>query len=142
MTVTRLKYRGAHMRVTKARGRACGHLCVDCGNTASQWSYRHDDPNEIEDEAGRQYSVDPLHYDPRCRRCHIRFDLRHRATELRGIAGPIVLELKFVVYQRDVARRHGDRDGEELWDDELERLMEPLKGRIGLPRRHTCHNLW
>lgn len=52
-----------HLRVIRARGKAAEHPCVDCGGTARDWSQIHD--------------ADPLvvtNYEPRCRRCHRRYD--------------------------------------------------------------------
>jgi hypothetical protein len=52
-----------HKRVTKARGPASQHACVDCGEPAEDWS-----------------TVNPLSHDvrdrfkPRCRTCHRRYD--------------------------------------------------------------------
>lgn len=72
-------YGTAHDRVRKQFGSATGHQCVDCDAPAAQWSYNHDDPNEMFDHklSARPiaYSADPLHYSPRCVPCHKRFDL-------------------------------------------------------------------
>lgn len=127
-----LSYHAAHTQVSKIRGRARHHQCIECGNPARQWSYDHIDPDELESPTGLQYSVDPDHYDPRCMTCHRTFDRQHRRAELQAIAEPIVDQVKHAVAQRDRARRHNDRPAEDYWDDELERLIEPLQGRVGL----------
>lgn len=75
-------YQSAHGRVKQLRGAASLHPCIDCGGSATDWSYDHGDMNELTDERGRPYSVDPSYYHPRCRPCHKRFDndfLRNRA---------------------------------------------------------------
>ena len=72
-------YGAAHDRVRRANGSASGHACVDCGGRAAQWSYDHEDPDEIQASglsAGPiSYSVKPEHYVPRCISCHKLFDL-------------------------------------------------------------------
>ena len=69
-------YVGAHCRVKRLRGSARDHTCIDCGRPAADWSYDHADPNEKHCAQG-PYSPDPDHYDPRCKRCHNRFDHGH-----------------------------------------------------------------
>lgn len=65
---------GLHDRLKHRRGKANEYACVDCGGQAAEWSYDHDDPNERPSDHG-PYSLDYDHYDPRCVRCHRRFDL-------------------------------------------------------------------
>lgn len=67
-------YVAAHGRVKSLHGPASRHLCVDCLNPAEDWSYDHEDLDERCDVRGRPYSMDPLHYSPRCRTCHKSFD--------------------------------------------------------------------
>jgi len=77
-----LTYGGSHGRVSRTRGRAVGYDCVDCGGPADEWSYNHQDPNElravISNNKGYQYEVpysaNPDHYDPRCKPCNVAFD--------------------------------------------------------------------
>jgi len=73
-------YSGAHMRVRKARGSASECTCVDCGKQAIDWSYDRNDPAELVGLTSRghetTYSADPAHYSPRCRSCHVVFDIR------------------------------------------------------------------
>jgi len=80
-------YGGAHNRVHRERGRAKNHPCWDCGQPAFDWSYNHEDPDEVEGIVtmrGRDflmpYSLKPEFYVPRCRTCHSAFDRRHLNT--------------------------------------------------------------
>jgi hypothetical protein len=66
---TDIGYPAAHYRVRRDRGKAALHSCVDCGGTASDWSYDGTDPDERTDR-GRAFSLDPNRYQPRCRSCH------------------------------------------------------------------------
>lgn len=72
-------YPAAHERVRADRGLVQTHSCVDCGRPAQHWSYNHTDEAErLATGLSKNpiaYSVDPLHYSPRCVRCHKRFDL-------------------------------------------------------------------
>lgn len=76
-----LNYYYCHTLVRRSRGSARLLSCVDCGGLAEEWSYNHQDPNEIVGvvKIGRHtypatYSADPEFYDPRCRLCHRAFD--------------------------------------------------------------------
>lgn len=66
-------YRLAHIRVGRAKGKASEHDCAECGATAEQWSYNHQDPAAFVDRHG-PYSGDPQFYDPLCAPCHKRRD--------------------------------------------------------------------
>lgn len=75
-----LSYRGVHARVVKAKGKASEHACVDCGNIARDWSLNKDCDYEM---IQAQHQVLPVSYDvdnyePRCKSCHIRYDLQNR----------------------------------------------------------------
>ena len=77
-------YRSAHRKVYRAKGRARDYACVECGGGATDWSYDGLDPDEMHGSnnvgtAPRAYSMDPNHYQPRCRRCHLQKD---RAVEV------------------------------------------------------------
>lgn len=67
-----------HEQLREARGHASAYACVDgCGRKAQEWSYDHEDPNELRGIHGRSivtYSLDDNHYQPRCSRCHREFD--------------------------------------------------------------------
>jgi hypothetical protein len=72
-------YEGAHARVRRARGKARDYACVDCGGDAQDWSYDHGDSQELVGASGSRYagiaySLDPAHYQPRCKACHVMFD--------------------------------------------------------------------
>lgn len=72
-------YTAAHERCRRDRGRVQEHQCIDCGAPAQHWSYNHNDRDErlAYGLSARPvaYSLDPMHYDPRCVPCHKRFDL-------------------------------------------------------------------
>lgn len=69
----------AHKRVHRVRGKAAERSCVDCGGRADEWSYDNADPRElVEKKHGMAYSLDPNHYEPRCVKCHRRFDAARR----------------------------------------------------------------
>lgn len=70
-------YGAIHTRLAVARGSARTHACVDCGGSADQWSYDHDDPDEMISSLGHPYSGDLDHYLPRCCSCHRAFDAAH-----------------------------------------------------------------
>lgn len=67
-------YRSLHTRLTRERGHAASHQCVDCGDQANDWSYDNADPDEKVSPEGMAYSTDLSRYAPRCRRCHLTFD--------------------------------------------------------------------
>ena len=68
-------YWAAHQRVIAERGPAAAHRCA-CGAPAREWSYDGADPAERAYPArGWRYSLDPIHYLPRCRSCHRRATL-------------------------------------------------------------------
>lgn len=69
------KYRAAHSRIARDRGKACEHSCVDCGVQAQHWSYMHTDPDELMSDTGQPYSLDTSQYAPRCVPCHRAFDI-------------------------------------------------------------------
>ena len=78
------EYGAAHDRVRRLRGPASDHRCVDCDGAAAHWSYDHRDPDERRSATIKgcpPYSLNPEHYEPRCARCHRRFD----ATVERGV---------------------------------------------------------
>lgn len=77
-------YGAVHVRLRKERRSATLYACVDCGESAEEWAYDHDDPAElVEIRRGRgvRYSADLTHYRPMCKPCHSRFDVRD--AELR-----------------------------------------------------------
>lgn len=72
-------YIAAHQRVYRDNGKASSHGCVDCDQPAREWSYDHLDPKALVGTVGTVegllYSLDPAHYQPRCKSCHTKFDL-------------------------------------------------------------------
>lgn len=72
----RASYNAAHLRCKRDRGPVQVKACVDCGRPADDWSYNHDDPDELISPEGLPYSLSPSHYSPRCRSCHRRLDAR------------------------------------------------------------------
>lgn len=68
-----ITYGAAHMRVRSDRGSARDHVCR-CGAQSAQWSYTHQDPNEMQSDLG-PYSPDPAFYVALCVPCHKRDDL-------------------------------------------------------------------
>jgi len=74
-----ISYFGVHRRLTRTRGPANQHPCVDCGATAVTWSFNSktaagDVLTEIVDGCELAYSTDIADYVPRCRRCHAAYD--------------------------------------------------------------------
>ncbi|CAN5549341.1 hypothetical protein BH11ACT6_BH11ACT6_29840 [soil metagenome] len=77
-------YSAAHLRTSKARGRARDHACVDCSGPAAEWSYQHGSDKELTElrsmprgsERLVTYSPDPDDYAPRCKSCHTKYDRR------------------------------------------------------------------
>lgn len=74
MRMPHARYRAAHARVDRDRGKAREHACVDCGTQAQHWSYMHTDPNALSSDDGQPYSLSSEHYAPRCAPCHAAFD--------------------------------------------------------------------
>jgi hypothetical protein len=73
------RYTAIHKRLTRARGAARQHTCVDCGGRAREWSYDNQDAHAVHGQVGRfvcAYSLDLDHYEPRCTPCHRKFDMR------------------------------------------------------------------
>lgn len=75
-----VSYDGAHMRLYELRGPARSHPCVDCGETADEWSYGGTCPTEQISDRGCRYCTHPEHYRPRCRSCHRALDARIRRS--------------------------------------------------------------
>lgn len=68
-----VEYRAAHVRLGKARE----HTCVDCEGPASEWSLNHDADALVSNDKytmGKEYSLNPEDYSPRCRSCHRKYD--------------------------------------------------------------------
>ena len=67
-------YSQAHLRLKNDKGRPDQHDCVACAQPAREWAYMGDCPQELTDELGRVYSLDPARYEPMCVPCHRRHD--------------------------------------------------------------------
>lgn len=72
-------YITVHNHVRYFRGKASDHKCVDCGQSARDWSYEGGCSAEKITEkpdkfAGRAVCPHPEHYSPRCRGCHMKHD--------------------------------------------------------------------
>lgn len=70
-------FSAVHQRIQRERGKAVAYRCVDCGESAQEWSYNNADPNEVVGlDHGRPlaYSLDIGNYDPRCKPCHRQLD--------------------------------------------------------------------
>lgn len=69
-------YRTMHLRLAR-HAPATNFACVDCGGKANEWSYDHQDPDELKEVWGRypvSYSIKLDHYQPRCVPCHRTYD--------------------------------------------------------------------
>ena len=53
-----------HKRLYREMGKASNYKCVDCGKKAKDWSLKK----------GKKYSDSFDDYEPRCRKCHIKYD--------------------------------------------------------------------
>lgn len=82
-------YRSMHSRVVRERGTASEYACIDCGEPAQEWSYCLCDQDAWTETKWRngkngpvlvevRYGRDIAMYDPRCRSCHVKFDLEKR----------------------------------------------------------------
>ena len=63
-------YVAVHFRLKSARGLASEYPCVDCGQQALDWTYKHG----REHGRLRHFSTDLDDYEPRCRSCHKKLD--------------------------------------------------------------------
>lgn len=86
-------YSEIHKRVGELRGKALEHKCIDCGRPVVHWTYNNA-AGERELSAliaggcvnPVRYSSDINDYDPRCRKCHRRFDHLHRRITRKPIS--------------------------------------------------------
>jgi hypothetical protein len=69
-----IDYPAAHKRVKTLRGLANEHACRHCGGPATDWAYDHADQNELTNQRGAPYSLDPARYMPLCKSCHKKHD--------------------------------------------------------------------
>ena len=71
MTMT---YHQAHMALTKSRGLASTHDCIECGGPAYDLAYLHTCEEPLINDLGSEYSENPEDYAPMCRGCHQKLD--------------------------------------------------------------------
>lgn len=71
-------YDAVHQRMRRLNGPARDHACNHCGRPARHWAYKHGDPQELVDDRGYGYSLDPSFYIPLCVPCHKSYDLTAR----------------------------------------------------------------
>jgi hypothetical protein len=92
-----------HLRVEDARGKANKYMCIDCGKQAQDWTQKTDtDGRDI-------YG----HYDPRCKKCHWRYD---EHLHVIGPGGPSLV--------------HGEQNGaSKLTEDDVREIRELLKSK-------------
>lgn len=76
-----ITYYGMHTRLKYVMGDPSEHECVTCGNSAHEWAYDHEDPEEKYNRKGHPYSTHLEHYRPMCRSCHRKEDYERRRYE-------------------------------------------------------------
>jgi len=78
-------YFRAHQRIRSVNDSASKHSCVECGESAAEWCYNHNDPNDRQEMYRGYvltYSCDPNYYEPRCVPCHRQYDKANRNENL------------------------------------------------------------
>lgn len=79
-------YSAIHERIKRAKGRAAGYACVDCGEQAAQWTFCECTPEyAVRPDHGRprRCTTDLNAYEPRCHRCH---GAQRAAMNMVGVA--------------------------------------------------------
>lgn len=79
-----IKYVMAHRRVSIYFGKASEHICIACGEIASEWSYVGNSPFErVQDHGGYlvKYSPRSTDYEPLCKRCHRHKDIDYKNSK-------------------------------------------------------------
>lgn len=76
-------YAAVHLRLTRQRGPASTHTCVDCGKPARDWSWNRTGPSMSGPRYGKQvtWGTDLADYSPRCRRHNTILDAGGTLTE-------------------------------------------------------------
>lgn len=92
-------YHSTHRWLAAVRGRASGHVCVDCGAAAEQWSFGGCVFGEELRGSGLVWCVHWQCYEARCVRCHVAFDAARRES------APMIEEIVDLLAAR----------GRELW---------------------------
>lgn len=72
-TMAKRKSTLGYFRLHENLGKAADYKCVVCGAQARDWAY--DKKGEtLQGTNGLDYAMDPKHYSPMCRSCHIAYD--------------------------------------------------------------------
>lgn len=80
-----ITYNAAHQQLRSLRGPASRQQC-ECGETARQWAYQHNDPEALTSPLGHKYSLRYFDcYAPMCQSCHNLLD-RDLDEQLRRAA--------------------------------------------------------
>lgn len=140
-----LTYHQAHMALTKERGLASTHPCIECKGPAYDWAYQHTCETPLVNDLGREYSENPDDYAPMCRGCHQKLDYAHGA--FRGWKTVWAKrDPEFLKRHAEGARRNGVKARSalrEMFDDPVEgariraRQSEGAK-RGGAAQRVKC----
>jgi hypothetical protein len=75
-----VSYGGMHSRLEINKSSASTHECIDCGNTANDWTWNNTCPDVLYGVAKKgRPSLNPYclhleHYEARCTPCHMVFD--------------------------------------------------------------------
>ena len=75
-----VSYFGMHSRLEVNKGRASANPCIDCGNTADDWTWNNSCENVLYGVANKNrpnlnpYCLHLEHYEARCTACHMVFD--------------------------------------------------------------------
>ena len=71
-----LSYGARHGRVVEAKGKAKNFPCIDCHGKACDWSQTHGTKG-----------LDPEDYQPRCRSCHMKYDMTEKKRQTAAEVG-------------------------------------------------------
>jgi hypothetical protein len=80
-------YGAMHDKLKVMRGRAADQACVGCGLMATDWALRDDAAILVHvggANDGRIYSRNVFDYEPRCRICHTKYDIKNNLRKGSG----------------------------------------------------------
>lgn len=79
-----MTYKDVHARLSRERGKAAEYSCSRCGETARDWAYTNTagDLEKVDEESGYRYAGSTEFYEPLCRSCHKKLDLKHNQEHL------------------------------------------------------------
>jgi hypothetical protein len=136
----------AHNTVKRVRGPARLHRCVDCGDRAVDWSYDNRAADERSDAYSRRaYSLNPDHYEPRCRSCHTVFDaLEARVRSLLGkgmsmLVARLSTDRRLTEHFINVHLRHLDPSLIQMFRDQVCWATIPVTAENASARAATPH---